>query len=125
MDGNDVGTAGKCPVMHTSVGGRSNRDWWPNQLNLKMLHQNSALSDPLDASFNYAEEFKKLDLEALKKDLRALMTDSQGWWPADYGHYGGFFRPNDLAQRRHLPHGRWPWRRIFWHTEVCAFEQLA
>ena len=91
MDGNDVGTAGKCPVMHTSVGGRSNRDWWPNQLNLKMLHQNSALSDPLDASFNYAEEFKKLDLEALKKDLRALMTDSQDWWPADYGHYGGFF----------------------------------
>ena len=91
MDGNDVGTAGKCPVMHTSVGGRSNRDWWPNQLNLKMLHQNSALSDPLDASFNYAEEFKKLDLEALKKDLRALMTDSQDWWPADYVHYGGFF----------------------------------
>ena len=78
-------------MMHTSVGGRSNRDWWPNQLNLKMLHQNSALSDPLDASFNYAEEFKKLDLEALKKDLRALMTDSQDWWPADYGHYGGFF----------------------------------
>ena len=79
MDGNDVGTAGKCPVMHTSFGGRSNRDWWPNQLNLKMLHQNSALSDPLDASFNYAEEFKKFDLEALKKDLRALMTDSQDW----------------------------------------------
>ena len=91
MDGNDVRTAGKCPVMQTSVGGRSNRDRWPNQLNLKMLHQNSALSDPLDASFNYAEEFKKLDLEALKKDLRALMTDSQDWWPADYGHYGGFF----------------------------------
>ena len=91
MDGNDVGTAGNCPVMHTSVGGRSNRDWWPNQLNLKILHQNSALSDPLDASFNYADEFKKLDLEALKKDLYALMTDSQDWWPADYGHYGAFF----------------------------------
>ena len=72
--------------------------WWQikpglvaSQLNLKILHQNSALSDPLDASFNYAEEFKKLDLEALKKDLCALMTDSQDWWPADYVHYGGFF----------------------------------
>ena len=91
MDGNDVENAGRCPVMHTSVGGRSNRDWWPNQLNLRILHQNSALSDPLAATFNYADEFNKLDLEALKKDLTALMTDSQEWWPADYGHYGGFF----------------------------------
>lgn len=72
-------------------GGRSNRDWWPNQLNLKILHQNSNMSNPMGEEFNYAEEFKKLDLEALKKDLYALMTDSQDWWPADYGHYGGLF----------------------------------
>jgi catalase-peroxidase len=71
--------------------GTSNRDWWPNQLNLKILHQNSPLSNPMGEAFNYAEEFKKLDLEALKKDLYALMTDSQEWWPADYGHYGGLF----------------------------------
>ena len=72
-------------------GGTSNRDWWPNQLNLKILHQNSRMSNPMDEDFNYAEEFKKIDLEALKKDLYALMTDSQDWWPADYGHYGGLF----------------------------------
>jgi len=72
-------------------GGTSNRDWWPNQLNLKVLHQNSQMSNPMEEEFNYAEEFKKLDLEALKKDLYALMTDSQDWWPADYGHYGGLF----------------------------------
>jgi catalase-peroxidase len=96
MDGNDAGNAGKCPVMHgvrpnATFGGRSNRDWWPNQLNLKILHQHSALSDPLGKDFNYAEAFKTLDLEALKKDLYALMTDSQDWWPADYGHYGPLF----------------------------------
>ncbi len=96
MDGNDGQSAGKCPVMHgaskhTTFGGRSNRDWWPNQLNLKILHQNSSLSDPMGKDFNYAEEFKKLDLEALKKDLYALMTESQDWWPADYGHYGPLF----------------------------------
>ncbi len=91
MDGNDVGSMGKCPVMHTSFGVRSNRDWWPNQLNLRILHQNSALSDPMGEGFNYAEAFKGLDLKALKKDLYALMTDSQDWWPADYGHYGPFF----------------------------------
>jgi catalase-peroxidase len=72
-------------------GGTSNRDWWPNQLNLKILHQNSHMSNPMGAGFNYAEEFKKLDLQALKQDLYALMTDSQDWWPADYGHYGGLF----------------------------------
>jgi catalase-peroxidase len=71
--------------------GTSNRDWWPNQLNLNALHQNCPLKNPMDKDFNYAEEFKKLDFEALKKDLYALMTDSQDWWPADYGHYGGLF----------------------------------
>ncbi len=87
---------GTCPVTGrtrdaTAADGTSNRDWWPNQLNLRMLHQNSDLSDPMNPGFNYAEEFNKLDLEALKKDLYALMTDSQEWWPADYGHYGPLF----------------------------------
>jgi catalase-peroxidase len=86
----------KCPVTGRSAkpiasGGTSNRDWWPNRLNLKILHQHSAKSDPMGKEFNYAEEFKKLGLEALKKDLYALMTDSQDWWPADYGHYGPLF----------------------------------
>jgi catalase-peroxidase len=82
----------KRPVMGSTVrGGTSNRDWWPNQLNLKILHQHSHMSNPMGEEFNYAEEFKKLDLKALKKDLYALMTDSQDWWPADYGHYGGLF----------------------------------
>jgi len=86
----------KCPVTGkpstpTALGGPSVRDWWPNQLNLKILHQNSELANPLGTDFNYAEEFKKLDLEAVKKDLYDLMTDSQDWWPADYGHYGGLF----------------------------------
>jgi len=82
----------KCPVTGSTVrGGTSNRDWWPNQLNLRILHQHSHMSNPMGEAFNYADEFKKLDLEALKKDLYALMTDSQDWWPADYGHYGGLF----------------------------------
>ncbi|MDJ0825964.1 MAG: catalase/peroxidase HPI [Rhodobacter sp.] len=91
MDGNDAPSTGKCPVMHATFGVQSNRDWWPNQLNLRMLHQNSAMSDPMGVGFDYAEAFKKLDLKALKEDLYALMTDSQDWWPADYGHYGGLF----------------------------------
>ena len=87
---------GKCPVMnashrHTAAGALSNRDWWPNQLKLQILHQNSALSDPMGETFNYGEEFKSLDLGALKKDIDELMTTSQDWWPADYGHYGPFF----------------------------------
>ena len=86
----------KCPVMggsqrHTAVGTTANQRWWPNQLNLKILHQNSSLADPMDSNFNYAEEFKSLDLDAVKKDIFDLMTDSQDWWPADYGHYGPFF----------------------------------
>jgi catalase-peroxidase len=89
-------TETKCPVMNGTNGAqaaraRSNRDWWPNQLNLEILHQNGPLSNPMDDGFNYAEEFKKLDLAALKKDVEAVMTTSQEWWPADYGHYGPLF----------------------------------
>ena len=96
MSGNSGETSGKCPVMHGARSGatfaaRTNRDWWPNQLNLRILHQNTALSNPMGGAFNYAEAFGKLDYQALKQDLRALMTDSQAWWPADWGHYGGLF----------------------------------
>ena len=122
----------------TTVGVRSNRDWWPNQLNLKILHQNSSLSNPMGEAFNYAEEFKKLDLKALKKDLTALMTDSQDWWPADFGHYGplfirmawhsaGTYRIGDgrggagAGQQRFAPLNSWPdnvnldkARRLLW-----------
>jgi catalase-peroxidase len=86
-----MATEAKCPVIHgtTNVGMRSNSGWWPNQLNLKILRQNSPQSDPMGEAFNYAVEFKKLDFKALKKDLRAMMTNSQDWWPADFGHYGG------------------------------------
>ncbi len=95
MDGNDATTLGKCPVMHgvrpnTINAGRSNKDWWPNQLNLRILHQHAPKSNPL-GDFNYAEAFRKLDLKAVKADLHALMTDSQDWWPADWGHYGPLF----------------------------------
>jgi catalase-peroxidase len=93
MDGNDTG---KCPVVHgplaqATLGGRSNRDWWPNQLNLRILHQNPPAMNPRGAAFDYRAAFAGLDYAALKADLRALMTDSQDWWPADWGHYGGLF----------------------------------
>lgn len=86
----------RCPFTggghkFTAGDGTSNRDWWPNQLKLNILRQHSSLSDPMGEAFNYTEEFKSLDLDAVKKDLYALMTDSQDWWPADYGHYGGLF----------------------------------
>ncbi len=96
MENNTSAQAGKCPVMHgaakhmTSTA-RVNADWWPNQLNLKVLHQHSALSNPMGEKFDYAKAFKKLDLKAVKKDITALMTKSQDWWPADFGHYGPFF----------------------------------
>ena len=94
MDGDS-----KCPVDHGGEGQKktavvlkmSNDQWWPNSLSLKILHQHSPLSDPMGEDFDYAEEFKSLDFNALKQDLFALMTDSQDWWPADFGHYGGFF----------------------------------
>jgi catalase-peroxidase len=96
MDTNAAPSAGKCPVIHGGpkhavFGGRSNRDWWPNQLNLNILHQHSEKTNPMPAGFNYKEEFQKLDLDAVVRDLHALMTVSQPWWPADYGHYGPFF----------------------------------
>src|SRR5713226_4023675 len=140
MDAKTDEKAGKCPVVHgtTNVGMRSNSDWWPNQLNLRILRQSSPQSDPMGKDFNYDEEFRKLDLKALKKDLTALMTDSQDWWPADFGHYGGLFirmawhaagtyRIGDgrggagAGQQRFAPLGSWPdnanldkARRLLW-----------
>ena len=81
----------KCPFPHSDVGSAANQKWWPNQLNLNILNENNPNSDPMDADFDYAAEFASLDYDALKADLATLMTDSQDWWPADYGHYGPFF----------------------------------
>ena len=82
---------GRCPLLHTAIGNRSNQDWWPNQLNLRILHQHTPRSNPMGEDFNYAEEFETLDLDALKQDIIEVMTTSQDWWPADYGHYGPLF----------------------------------
>src|SRR5262245_39343344 len=86
-----MATEKSCPFNHAAGGGTSNRDWWPNQLRLDILHQHSSRSNPMGEDFDYRKEFKSLDLSAVKKDLAALMTDSQTWWPADFGHYGGLF----------------------------------
>src|SRR5712692_6506511 len=126
-----MSTEAKCPFVHTVAGATTNADWWPNQLNLKILQQNSPLSDPMDKEFNYAEEFKSLDLNAVIKDLHALMTDSQDWWPADFGHYGPLFirmawhaagtYPIGAGQQRFAPTNSWPdnanldkARRLLW-----------
>ena len=88
--GKNQPTESKCPFNH-GASAPTNRDWWPNQVNLQVLHQHSTLSNPMGEEFDYAKEFKSLDLNAVIKDLHALMTDSQDWWPADFGHYGGLF----------------------------------
>ena len=89
-DGSGTKQGGQCPVMHGgATSAETMRQWWPKALNLDILHQHDSKTNPLGAGFNYREEVKKLDVDALKKDLKALMTDSQSWWPADWGHYGG------------------------------------
>ncbi len=136
-----VAPQAQCPFKHAAGGGTTNRDWWPQQLRLDLLAQHSEKSDPMGADFNYAEEFKNLDLAAVKKDLAALMTDSQDWWPADFGHYGplfirmawhsaGTYRTGDgrggggRGQQRFAPLNSWPdnvsldkARRLLWPTK--------
>jgi hypothetical protein len=127
---NPMTTESKCPFHAANSGtvaeggGASNKDWWPNQLRVDLLNQHSAKSNPMGEDFHYADEFKKLDYEAVKRDLRTLMTDSQDWWPADFGHYGPQFI-RGLACRRHLPHsGRPRWCRPG-PAALCPAEQLA
>ena len=149
-----MSTESKCPVSggarsHAVTGARSNANWWPEQLNLKILHQHSPLSDPMGEDFNYAEEFKSLDLDAVIRDLHALMTDSQSWWPADYGHYGPFFirmawhaagtyrisdgrGGSDSGEQRFAPLNSWPdngnldkARRLLWPIKAKYGRKLS
>jgi catalase-peroxidase len=146
MDAKTETNAGQCPVIH---GGRTNRDWWPNQLNLQVLHQHSSLSNPMGEAFDYTKAFKSLDLNAVVKDLQALMTDSQDWWPADFGHYGGLmirmawhsagtYRIADgrggagAGQQRFAPLGSWPdnanldkARRLLWPIKQKYGQKLS
>ena len=139
----------KCPFHHSTTPGTSNKDWWPNQLNIGLLHQHSELSDPMGAEFSYAEKFKSLDYPALKKDLAAVMTDSQDWWPADFGHYGplfirmawhsaGTYRTGDgrggggRGQQRFAPLNSWPdnvnldrARRLLWPVKQKYGEKIS
>ena len=114
-----MATEAKCPVNRAA--GMSNRDWWPNELRLDLLRQHSSKSNPMGAGFDYAKEFKSLDFAALRKDLAALMTDSQDWWPADFGHYGPLFIRMARGQQRFAPVNSWPdnvsldkARRLLW-----------
>ncbi|TQF77391.1 catalase/peroxidase HPI [Elioraea sp. Yellowstone] len=154
MDGNIGSSAGTCPVIHgvrpnATLRGRTNRDWWPNQLNLRILRQHSALSNPMGPSFDYRKAFKELDYWALKRDLQALMTDSQDWWPADYGHYGpllirmawhaaGTYRIGDgrggasTGAQRFAPENSWPdnanldkARRLLWPIKRKYGEKIS
>jgi catalase-peroxidase len=144
-----MSTESKCPIKHAAGGGTSNRDWWPNQLNLNLLHAHSSRSDPLGKGFNYGKEFKKLNYAALKKDLVKLMTDSQDWWPADFGHYGpqfvrmawhaaGTYRAGDgrggggRGQQRFAPLNSWPdnvnidkSRRLLWPIKQKYGQQIS
>ncbi|MBU6244100.1 MAG: catalase/peroxidase HPI [Actinomycetales bacterium] len=149
METQHMSDEAKCPVVHRGAEGTNNRDWWPNQLNLRILRQNAPQSDPMDEGFDYATEFASLDLEAVKADLRALMTDSQEWWPADYGHYGpmfirmtwhsaGTYRTSDgrggggAGMQRFAPLNSWPdnvnldkARRLLWPIKAKYGRKLS